>query len=119
VSKWETISAVILELKQMSIRFNRPILITVQFNRNQKSDSRKELDLSDIAGSDSIPQDASIVLGARRGLPPYDSIRRQVVIMKNREGETGEFTTNFTFTPPNLTEIIGAEADVAEVGWMA
>jgi replicative DNA helicase len=120
ISKWERIGEVIAQLKKMAIRYDRPVIITVQFNRNQKSNTRREMDLGDIAGSDSIPQDASVVLGVRKGQPPYDSIRREVEVLKNREGEVGKFEVNFRFTPPNMEEQLPNESatDNTLAGWM-
>jgi replicative DNA helicase len=104
VSKWEQIADVIKELKQLAVRHNRPVVITVQLNRNVKSDSKKDLDAGDIAGSDSIPQDASILLGLRKGQAPHEKTQRIVDVIKNREGETGKFGINFQFTPMDFTE---------------
>lgn len=114
ISKWEMISEVVGALKKLAIRHDRPVLISVQFNRNQKANSRTEPDLADIAGSDSIPQDASIVLGIRKGAPPYESIRRQIVVLKNREGSVGSFETRFTFTPPNMEQVQEEEEAAVE-----
>lgn len=105
VSRWESISEVVGELKGLAMQYDKPIVISVQFNRNQRSDSDKELDMGDIAGSDSIPQDASIVLGARKGPSPYQDIQRIIEMMKNREGETTRFATAFGFAPVNFEEV--------------
>ena len=95
---------VIRELKQMAIRFDIPIVLSVQFNRNQKKRSNKALDLGDIAGSDSIPQDASIVLGVRQGQPPFQERQRVIEGMKNREGMDATFAINFGFDPVDMSE---------------
>jgi replicative DNA helicase len=105
VSKWESIAEVVQELKKLSIRYDIPVVISVQFNRNQKSKSKNPLDLSDIAGTDSIPQDASIVMGVRSGPSPNESTQRIIEIMKNREGETPRFATAFTFSPVRMHEV--------------
>lgn len=105
VSKWESISEVVQELKKLSIRYDIPTVISVQFNRNQKRRSKNPLDLSDIAGTDTIPQDASIVLGIREGPSPYITVQRIVEVMKNREGETPMFATAFTFSPVRMNEV--------------
>lgn len=125
ISKWESISEVICELKQLAIRYDIPVIISVQFNRNQKSKGKKELDLGDIAGSDSIPQDASIVLGIRQGPAPYQRTQRIVEVMKNREGETPRFATAFSFSPVTMIEVPfsdeeeGEEEDVVvNTSWM-
>lgn len=118
IAKWEAISKVIGQTKQIAIRYDRPVFETVQFNRNVKNNATKEPDLSDIGGSDSIPQDASIVLGARMGLPPFERTRRRISVMKNREGEVGEFHTDFSFSPPNMGEVDPDEGTEVETSWM-
>ena len=121
VSKWETISEVVGELKVLALEYNIPVVISVQFNRGVRSNStalRKSLDMGDIAGSDSIPQDASVVLGIRKGRPPMDRVTRIIEVMKNREGETPVFATSFTFSPVNMEEIplVDADPDSVEEG---
>ena len=119
ISKWEAISAVVSELKQLAIKYDRPIVITVQFNRNAKNSSSKQVYLSDIGGSDSIPQDASIVLGVKQGLPPFEDSRRTIQVMKNREGDTGTIVTDFSFNPPSMVEVSQeSEDNNSAVGWM-
>jgi replicative DNA helicase len=105
VSKWESIAEVVQELKKLSIRYDIPVVISVQFNRNQKSKSKNPLDLSDIAGTDSIPQDASIVMGVRSGPSPNETNQRIIEVMKNREGETPKFATAFSFSPVRMHEV--------------
>lgn len=105
LSRWEQIAAVIKQLKQIGIRHDKPVILTVQFNRNVKSKSKKELDLGDIAGSDSIPQDASIVLGITEGMEPNASSQRIIDVMKNRDGETPRFATRFSFDPVDFSEV--------------
>jgi replicative DNA helicase len=105
ISRWEAISEVIGELKKLALRYDIPIVISVQFNRNQTNRSKKAFDLGDIAGSDSIPQDASIVVGVRDGPSPHERDQRILEVMKNREGDTPEFATNFTFSPVSMDEI--------------
>lgn len=126
VSKWESLSEVIAELKRLAIRYNIPVIITVQFNRNQKTRSKGEPDLSDIAGTDSIPQDASIVLGIQRPPAPYENTRRVMTMMKNREGELAKFLYRYEFSPVSfeelpweeLTEEAPAAEEEQEMLWM-
>ena len=114
ISRWESISEVVGQLKALALKYDKPMVISVQFNRNQKSSSRKELDLGDIAGSDSIPQDASIVLGIRKGPSPFQDSQRIIECMKNREGETGKFATAFSFSPVDFNEVPLVEVDGEE-----
>jgi len=105
ISRWESITEVIHELKMISLRHDIPVVISVQFNRNQKSKSKTAFDLGDIAGSDAIPQDASVVLGVRSGPIPNESCQRVIEVMKNREGDTPIFATDFSFSPVRMNEI--------------
>lgn len=116
VSKWEQISEVVGDLKRLALKTARPVVISVQFNRNLKK--TQGADLSDIAGSDSIPQDASVVLGITTGSAPHETTRRTITQLKNREGENVEFDINFSFTPVDLSEVSEDELDDAsEEGW--
>ena len=120
VSRWEQLSEVIRELKALAMQYNIPIFISVQFNRNQKdSGGTAALDLGDIAGTDSIPQDATIVIGLRRALEPYTQTRRRVELMKNREGDPVEFMTHYLFEPVNLGQVVEEEeGSTVNVDWM-
>jgi replicative DNA helicase len=114
ISRWEAITEVIRELKALALRVDKPIIISVQFNRNQKSDSKKGADLSDIAGADSIPQDASIVLGLRKGPAPNQNTQRIIDTMKNREGDTPTFATSFSFSPLDFSEVPMTQSEEGE-----
>ena len=113
ISRWEAISEVIRELKQLALHKNRPIVVSVQFNRNQKDRPGKTKegqgflvpDMGDIAGSDSIPQDASLLIGQTLWPQPFSLSRRVHHLMKNREGETLSYGINFGFSPVNFDEI--------------
>lgn len=105
ISRWESISEVIRELKRLALKYDKPIVVSVQFNRNQKNNSTKEFDLGDIGGSDSIPQDASVVLGMRKGPPPHEKRQRIIETMKDREGDCPRFAVAFTFSPVRLHEV--------------
>lgn len=124
VTKWEQLSMVIGQLKQLALRYNIPIFITVQFNKNQKDTSSNMPDLGDIAGSDSIPQDASIVIALQKAPSPYEAVRRVAKMMKSREGELIDIMYNYRFEPVNFNEIpfdIGteqAQEPAASLEWM-
>lgn len=124
VSRWEAVSEVIRQLKTLALRYRIPVIITVQFNRNLRNDSTKEPDLSDIAGADSIPQDASIVMGIQKPPPPFSSVRRIVTVMKSREGDHGKpMVINYRFNPVDFDEIQMIEEEeeshqTVSVQWM-
>jgi len=124
ISRWESISEVVGQLKQLAMKYGIPIFITVQFNRNQKTNSTKNPDLGDIAGTDAIPQDASIVLGIQKAPAPYGDVRRLIHMMKSREGEVATVVINYLFEPVDFTEIQEEEEEqeqqvhVVNLEWM-
>lgn len=111
VSKWESLAEVVKQLKRIAINYGIPVFISVQFNRNQKDKSTNSPDLSDIAGTDSIPQDASIVLGIQKPPAPYSETRRFMKMMKNREGDLTTILYNYLFNPVNFDELPYVEED--------
>lgn len=117
ISKWESISNVIGALKRLALRKNIPIVITVQLNRNVKSGQQREVDLGDVAGSDSIPQDASVLIALREGASPYERIQRFLQVLKNRDGMARDFSIDFTFSPASFREIVNAPGAL-DTSWM-
>ena len=109
----EVISDVIEELKQLAIDRNRPLITTVQFNRQVKRKQRGAPDLGDIAETDVIAQIASLVLGAQHGRAPFEASKRIISLLKNRDGETLSFECNFSLSPPdfNFTRLVTEEDD--------
>lgn len=104
ISRWERIADVIQELKVIALKVNRPIIITVQMNRNVKKSTTRTLDTTDIGGSDSIPQDASIIVGVRSGPAPFEASRKILDLIKNRDGEEGSIQIYYEFNPVRLDE---------------
>lgn len=111
VSRWEAITSVINDLKKLALKLNRAIVITVQFNRNVKSSGYKEMDMSDIGDSDAIPRNASVILGVRNHKPPFNHVRKYIQMMKNRDGDVGDFATLFSFAPVCFEECAIEEND--------
>lgn len=111
ITKWESISKVVADLKTLAIRKNIPIVITVQMNRNKSKKSEGVADTNDLAGSDSIGQDASAIITMRRGLAPYENVRRVLDLIKFREGEEVSFSINFRFNPVNFCEVEDSAED--------
>ena len=123
ISKWEQVSMVVGQLKQLALRYSIPVIITVQFNRNQKGSSTSAPDLGDIAGADSIPQDASIVIGLQKAPAPYELVRRLARMMKSREGDNVDIVFNYRFEPVDFSEVSlfaeeGAQEPVTDLSWM-
>lgn len=98
----QAIAYVLDDLKEMTIRRDRPIIATTQFNR--AGASRPSLET--LGYTDAIGTHASVVLGAY--LDPNDRTRRPslrlVDVLKGREGEASGFATNYTFAPMDFSE---------------
>jgi archaellum biogenesis ATPase FlaH len=110
----EAISDVIEEIKKLAADCKRPIIGTVQFNRNaeqrrrsrtQDSEGSRErinpvahLGLDVIGETDVISQSASHVLGIDLGLAPYQKGTRAFGFLKGREGEDGYWYCNYPET---------------------
>ena len=107
-SRRELISDVIEELKAVAINRARPIITSVQFNREVKKVQRSgvgDMDLASIAETDVIAQVATIVLGLRYGDTPYETTRRRFEMLKNRDGALMKFEANFGFSPVDMSFI--------------
>jgi hypothetical protein len=79
-------------IQNLALKWNRPIIRTVQFNRE---------------GTDIVDQVSSVVLGLFPGDSPHGTTRRKIKIMKNCDQALGEFETNFLFSPPNFDWVVG------------
>lgn len=110
VSKWEQISGLTQGLKQLSTA-TVPIDITVQLNRNVRSNQEGEPDSNDVAGGDSFSQDSTFIQGMRRGRPPHAKTRRICNVIKAREGEQTTYAHNFQMYPVNMDECEYAEPE--------
>jgi hypothetical protein len=91
-ARWERMAEVGEGIQELALKWNRPIIQTVQFNRE---------------GTDIVDQVSSVVLGLFPGDSPDETTRRKIMIMKNRDRALGEFETNFLFNPPNFDWIMG------------
>ncbi|WEV89374.1 hypothetical protein H10PHJ05_73 [Aeromonas phage HJ05] len=118
-SKHERLTEVIEDLKAMATDRDRPVMTTVQFNREVRKKTTKDMDLAQIAGTDAIGQIASLVMGIQLGPRSNRSRQRIVEMLKNREGELVKFITNFQFGPPDfryLGTYVDEEVQLEEEG---
>lgn len=102
-AQWELLTDVGKEIKQMALARNKPIIQTVQFNREAKK--AKQMDLIHIGGSDAVGQISTIAIAITEGEAPNEATERRYKVMKNREGDLGEFRTRFLFDPPDFSYI--------------
>jgi hypothetical protein len=100
----EVVGNVLKGIKQLALRRNIPVTISVQFNREAEKSGGKG---SNIAGSDDITKIASNIFGMTEGQEPHQKSRRTITPIKVREDSAGEpFEINFLHAPPNF-EFIG------------
>jgi replicative DNA helicase len=136
IKRWESVAAVSNAIKRdICLALNKPCIATFQLNRNvrrgtnnvrqsegedgeQSQRYERDPDLNDVAGSDAAPQDASLVMTSRRGRAPHAYDRRRLNLIKNREGEEGEFEIHFEFNPPRFDEVIETEEEELSQDWM-
>jgi replicative DNA helicase len=104
---WEKLAMVGERLKELAISRDIPILQTVQFNRDAVK--TKTFDLHTIGGSDTIGQLGSVIYAITEAEAPYNETRRNISVIKNREGSVAEFDIHYTFDPPNFTEVTVGE----------
>lgn len=102
-ARHEKLTNVIEDMKTVAMDRNRPIMTSVQFNREVRKNSKHQsMDLAQIAGTDAIGQIASLVMGIQQGPAGHRKDKRVVEVLKNREGELMKFLTNFKFSPINF-----------------
>ena len=99
----EKITAVLDDLKKMTITHNRPIVATTQFSR-QSGKKGNDGSLENIAYTDAIGTHSSLVMGIKEGEAPFQTTRRKLEFLKGREGEHGEVNVNYTFAPMDFGE---------------
>lgn len=99
----EKITAVLDDLKKMTITHHRPIVATTQFSR-QSGKKGNDGSLENIAYTDAIGTHSSIVCGIKEGDPPFQTTRRKLEFLKGREGEHGEVHVNYTFAPMSFDQ---------------
>jgi replicative DNA helicase len=115
----EMVSDTIEDLKRIGLDLSRPVIQSVQFNRQavrQRRETNSEqakptahLSLERIGETDVIGQASSIVLGIAKDLPPNEDSRRWLDFLKGREGEAGLFQIAYEFQPVNFDQL--------RVGW--
>lgn len=101
-SSYESVSDNSRELKLMAMESDKPFVVLHQLNRANTDRKDKTPMLSDLRDSGKIEQDADIITFVFR--PAYydenvDKTLIQLIIAKNRHGESGGKPCNLRFTP--------------------
>lgn len=104
-SAQEKLANVIKSIKAMALARNKPVVISVQLNREaSKSRSKGKSDLDNIYGSDWIGQIASVVMTLGEGPPGSEKTKRIYKVVKSREDEDNiTFVTNYLFQPFDMS----------------
>jgi hypothetical protein len=114
-ARWERMAEVGEGIRKLALKWNRPIMQTVQFNRDGRDKSKAGLD--NIGGTGIFGQVSSVILGLFPGEGANETIRRKIKIMKNRDRALGEFETNYLFNPPNFDWIPDGGGDAPAPEW--
>jgi len=117
VGRFERVAEVFDELATLKLKANRPIVCTTQFSR-QAGKKGKDGSLESIGYTDAIGTHSSVILSVGEGKPPHTTNRRLIGLMKGREGESGEFESNFGFAPTDFSQVDDDSAEEVNLDWM-
>lgn len=136
-NRYEKIAYVLDDLRALTLKSNRPIIGSTQFNRAAGKGGQKDASLETIGYTDTIATHATLILGMKQGVMhdrvirasrqeyeeylegnPVAPIRRIkkmsnyriLEILKGREGEGGTIYTKFMFAPTEFEDTTEEEA---------
>lgn len=110
----ELIANVGKEVKEMALARRKPVVQSVQFNR--EAAKAKKRGTEHIGGSDAVSQISTIIIGIDDGEAPDERTKRRLSVIKNREGDAGDFQVNFLFSPPNFDYIPSIQEEAETPG---
>lgn len=119
--RYERIAEAVDELSAMRIRCGVPFVMTTQFSRKAGKEG-KDGDLEEIAFTDALAVNCTMVFSLKFGESPYKKTRRTVKILKDRDGSGNfSFTTHYRFAPVCFEEVDMHEQATAtyDLDWMA
>lgn len=117
-SRREIISAVAEDLKAIAVKRNIPVVQSMQFNRQAKTESKnaknplEKAGIENIAEADVVGQLSSVVIGlANPTSGDTEKDFRYMGFLKGREGEQGAWKIRYSFNPVNFDflEVIDGE----------
>jgi replicative DNA helicase len=113
--RWEQIASMATFLKQAICQgLGIPVIASYQFTNEARREFKKKHgmpSLADIAGSQEIANLSTVCLGMTQEKTPETTHRRQIDILKGRNGESGNFYINWNWTTMNFDEYIEPTAD--------
>lgn len=115
-SKWDRIGEVPEALKRdiakgMRIRVIASYQLGRDYAKKKKTQAIVEPGLEDIYGTETVGQVASLVIGLLQSQNIENERRKEVSILKGREGERGRFEINWDFNSMNFDEIDTSKED--------
>lgn len=119
-SRIERVAEVWDDLKKATITLDRPIAVTTQFSR-QAGKRGKDGSLESISFTDAVGMHSSLVASIKEGKPPYQITRREIELLKGREGETANFEVDYRFNPISFNYVPSdvVEGEATNIDWMA
>ena len=114
-SRNEEVTEVSGELKAMAKQFDVPLLALCQLSRAPESTHSKKPQMSHLRDSGSLEQDADVVLLLHRSTDSYGQIDEDtgepdntcdIIVAKNRNGETGTVNTVFKGEQQRFYEVV-------------
>lgn len=106
LNKWDkmTENAELLKLT-IATDLGIPVVASYQLNREVKKKKKgDEKGVEDIYGSDAIGQLSTVSLGLFQVEDVETAVRREVTVLKGRNGEAGKFHINWDFTHMDFSE---------------
>ncbi len=108
-NRWELIAENASFMKQVLANGMRSTVIaSYQFTKNSMRWAKKKGEapgLEDIAGSQEVPNIASVALGISYDESPTGTKRRKIEVMKGRGGEAGSFLVDWNFYTMSFDEV--------------
>lgn len=102
IKRAERMESVVSEIKEHTMTRGKPYFCTSQFNRESGKGGRSGT-LETVGYSDAVGTDSSLVLSLKAGVRLHGwQDTRVLQVMKGRDGETGGWLVNHTFSPPNF-----------------
>lgn len=103
--KYQNISYVLDDLKEMTLVRDRPFIATTQMNRQGKG----KPSLETLGFTDALATHASVIVGVQGQGAGKHPPERLITFLKGREGEAGDFVINYRFAPLNFREVMTNE----------
>lgn len=103
--QWQTLTEITRDLKQNARTLGIPIVAAAQTNRSGKEGA----ELNNVGNSISIAQDPDIFIGLHGDDEMKEAKRREIRLLKNRDGKLGSFTAIWDYENQNFREEVMAD----------